>query len=444
MAGLTLQSLPHDIIWCILVSIDNKPDLANLCAALPDTAGTLTQKWTSLYDRLYWDEIEEHHFPHLSVLNLLFNGDNSAVKMLKPPFRFYDNGAAMRSRIRICLPDAQVYRPVRHSLSLETACRMKEIHVQIERMAEIFMRYQLEGHHPPPESYRQPTVGERRRVIKAVYNAWLIGLGVLLDPLNTDPSLVSSKLGPKVGPLYSSWYGRLVSDWTLWEMKETRAVFNILWKEIPRKLSQRYFSKLVIEKGRDNVPQFLDFLYSDHEWSPGKYLTLFDRRGGQDDVTDAEMLKYLGSYGAATRGVSCSPPSSPPPRLLLERLDLNQRLKRQFLGQFDQKLQSHERYPKESRGNSRWGCRPDAFPEFRRLIGKSPPPPPPADHLSRYRLIRQEYMTPLWNWTRMGNVMLDDCLWDDWRLEGWGYQFPRVDVDKVYFPRDEIQIESPY
>ncbi|KAK6348934.1 hypothetical protein TWF730_009695 [Orbilia blumenaviensis] len=426
---LTLQSLPHDIIWCILANIDNKPDLTNLCTVLPNTAGSLTKKWTSLYDRLCWQEIDGFYFPYLAVLDLAFNGNDEAAMTLgySVAHPAFPNNASLRI-YSFHKWDKEFCRSARVSLPGETVSRIKDIHLQIERMAEIFMEHRLESHHSPPEAYIQPTLEERGRIVKAVYIAWIIGLQISIESPNPDPSLRSRGFGGGAMILFKSLCGRLTRQWPFWEVRGAKVAFSILWSEIPRELSERLFGELgeLNTRGCDNVTRFLDFIFSSHEWNADKYLKLFDRRGNEElhpETADTEILKYMRSFGAASMGIMFDFPAGLASRLILERMDIAQRLKREYFFHVEQRIQLYESLA--SRPNDPHLS--DIPPEAKRLIGDVPPP---SNTLPRY------WCRPvcayigngrtLWNWTKMATVNIEDCLWDDWRLEGWGYRFPQT------------------
>ncbi|KAF3928922.1 hypothetical protein AA313_de0204137 [Arthrobotrys entomopaga] len=481
MARKNIESLPYDIFLHILSLIDDKTDLDNLCLALPDSASNIVSKHPTLLDKLYRTEIRDHFLLPVALINFRFNRSHESAAVLEKldplglasPYHsqqaingngynndnsdsdsdtdeddidslgggyiYDDEDREEEEEEEEEDGDRQVNMMVMQSISEQTATQMKYIHIRIERLAQIFMKYQLDSHtEGTGRKSRPPTADERRRVIKAVYNAYLVVItrlfamqGPLADGDSGLPG-VDRKL-----------YINLTTSWEFWETKEVGTVMEVLWKEIPTKVidlaSENGFSiagqKWVI-KGENrryyvnSQMDLIDFAFTGSNWNLDKHIQLLECHMYDDEKGAKEFLTTLVTTDEDSKQVFTPSISSVVATRTNLVLKCQERIRSVIQTAWNKENLVHQ--------NQDRFCTPPA----RRLV---------SGRNGMLEVIKHEERSSLreTNWTTLERVMIRDCVWDDWRLEGWGYYFPEfvhpprrrrmgalgMDDDQSYVPR---------
>ncbi|KAF3216838.1 hypothetical protein TWF679_002679 [Orbilia oligospora] len=234
---LSFTSIPLDAIYQILHTIDNKPDLDNLCLAFP-CIGEIVAENTHIVKQLYWKEIQNDFFMPLALLNSTLNKSDEASQLLQslvPPKHSEDDDDETGTEdSNIQLTPAALVK----TLSPQTTFNMTIIHMQIEKLAYIFMKTQLESHYPPPQIYRSPTCGERMRVIMAVYRAHIMVAMRFVNhpkfPISSSTYNTYLEISEKMIPhIQQEVFYILWDQWNYWDFKEVGVVLDKLWSELP-------------------------------------------------------------------------------------------------------------------------------------------------------------------------------------------------------------------
>ncbi|KAK6533431.1 hypothetical protein TWF694_002371 [Orbilia ellipsospora] len=455
MARKNIESLPYDIFLHILSLIDDKADLDNLCLALPHSASRIVSKHPTLLDRLYRAEIRDHFLLPAALLNFRFNRSHEAAAVLEKldplglasPYHSqlvingngYNNGYDSDSDSDTDEDDigslgGDIYDDeeeedserlvnirVMQSISEQTATQMKYIHTRIERLAQIFMKYQLDKHQQTEtatQKCRPPTADERRRVIKAVYNAWLVVITRLFAMLGASDDGNSGVPG-----VDRKLYINLTTAWEFWETKEVGTILEVLWKEIPVQVidlaSEGGFSAVgqrwvIKEENRryyiSSPLDLIDFAFTGGNWNLDKHIQLLECHG--DEKRAKEFLINLVTTDEDSKRIFTIGTSS----AVTARTNLiskcEERIRSVIRTAWNKENSVHQ--------NQDRFCTPPA----RRLVdGRNG-----TLEVVKYEERGSSRET---NWTTMAQVKVKDCVWDDWRLEGWGYHFPEF----VYPPR---------
>ncbi|KAK6348933.1 hypothetical protein TWF730_009694 [Orbilia blumenaviensis] len=425
------ESLPYDVFLHILCEIDEKADLDSLRLAFPDSVPSFLQAHPKILDRAYWNEIERDYLLPLALLNFRFHRSHEAARILEclnPPklqlgmsVAWVLNGDEDPSKKANSIRRATI-----ESLNADTVSQMRTIHEDIERLANIFTDHQLKPHYSS-RSYRPPTTSERLRVMKAIYNTWMVmlskitrrefELGHLTDLYLPDISGVEHR-DVKI-------YSDLNNAWGFWDAREVEVVMELLWEEIPRRVAEEGFGEQPLKSkprriiGRDTWflqdetaeiyirehIDLIDFIYTEKEFSPGK---------------QAELLESLGNGKKAREAIDT-----------LVRSD--KCAKSVFHQDGAQRGEISVIFRTGMLRNCREAVRNLLYMGLRRCaLGKDMDTyrAPPLRRLvkgidgavevpQRYRGLIEK------NWTLSDNVMVADCMWDDGRLQELGYQTPR-------------------
>ncbi|KAF3908528.1 hypothetical protein ABW21_db0206451 [Orbilia brochopaga] len=462
---MSLESLPYDVFFRLLSAIDDKADLNRFCAALPLSAGAIIAADRTIVDRLYWEEIQEHFLRPAALLAHLLDPRREAASELlaklypqEKPRKAHDddndtdddNGDSdddddafdpISAFLPMPLPEAEAVS-LPDDIDDYTAQQMLSLHRCAEHLAETYTTYTLRKHHPPPSTYRSPTSEERRRVIRAVYNSWValsehrcqIELE-LMPPRNV--SHADSAPGARWNLNQMTW------SWTFWEVKEAAAVSNILFREIPRRIVEEATGVEAWWKRKNwllrgigdatklrvnNATHLLDMLYTPTTYDMHTHLR-FLRCHGDSHAAAAFLADAL-----ATEGVMRM-------NKLAGGLDPYGITGMNLLDEVERKLAATTATSqlREVWGSVFRGASTDFFsaPPARRLVRGG------NAVLGGAKLLEQADTGTVIgaggvlgivaglmpgkvaeNWTAADVVVLSDCLWDEWRLEGWGYGFP--------------------
>lgn len=299
---MNLESLPYDVFHHILLQIEDKSDLDSFCVALPNSVGKIIEENRLIVEGLYWTEIHERYLLQVSLINFKYHKSNDAADLLERVDPYNVKGYIRRKRQQhrndYASSDSEDDMDVSGSaggapgggggggaignttsggggggagegssdnnvsgqddpppvipkeFDEVTQRQILDIHAQIESLARIYLKTQLEKHYPGV-AYRPPSATERARVIKAVYNA----VTIILDRLSTMEQLDFGirtqngisifggilNLTPQI-PLVEfpdidrAVYVTLCKSWGFWDTMETMTVLEVLCKEIPIKI----------------------------------------------------------------------------------------------------------------------------------------------------------------------------------------------------------------
>ncbi|KAF3903495.1 hypothetical protein ABW20_dc0109003 [Dactylellina cionopaga] len=275
MPSINLESLPYDIFLHTLTFIDDKGDLDNVCLALPNSAAKIVAMNPRILDTMYWMEIQQHFLLPVALLNFRFHKSLDAAAVLKQlrlsssdylqEIKDRENGNGnileimRRFRARRFGNCNEKYDPkenidaILEAINQQMAKQMKNIHIQVEKLASIFIQYKLRAHHPLPEEYTPPTPDERRRIIQAVYRASLI------DTIREE-NTITYETFPETTSMDRPIYSNLLKSWGFWDLKETAAVMDVLWTEIPKKIIEEASGGI----GKPNGPDLWVFESKDY------------------------------------------------------------------------------------------------------------------------------------------------------------------------------------
>ncbi|KAK6526849.1 hypothetical protein TWF281_010046 [Arthrobotrys megalospora] len=447
MPTLTLESLPYDIFHHILLEIDEKADLDNLCLAFPNSAGRFVQQHPGILDNIYWSEIERLYILPLALLNFRFHRSHASSRVLSclgPQGRRETTTSSLYSWIwgrpnsrdnlvgEINPASIRRARAVIKSLDATTASQMKALHLQIEKLADIFVNYQLKPHYSPSFSsriYRPLTTTERKRVMKAIYKAWVIILWMRSESERNrfQPTDVDCEDPSRIPDMDLRFYAKWTDNWRFWDAREAEVVMSVLWKEIPKRVSEEGFGKqwpaveswetigsepwvIPADDTRKNTiyidrsTDLIDFIITGSKFDLEKHVELLECLGDKDMAMEA-MRTLLLSDGD-TRWVFNEPGSQN------GGIDASHRT--QLLIRCDAQLKRTQysgmaKVHKDTAGDMY------CDPPLRRLVKGRGGVIVVSEFEDRARND---------NWTEAERVIVRDCMWDDQRLEELGYQFP--------------------
>ncbi|KAF3172293.1 hypothetical protein TWF225_010395 [Orbilia oligospora] len=436
---LSLTSIPLDAIYQILHTIDNKPDLDNVCLAFP-CIGEIVAENTHIVKQLYWKEIQNDFFVPLALLNSTLNKSDEASQLLQslvPPKHSEDDDdetSAQDSNIQLT-PAALV-----KTLSPQTIFNMTITHMQIEKLAYIFMKNQLESHYPPPQIYRSPTCGERTRVIMAVYRAHIMVAMRFVNhpkfPISSSTYNTYLEISEKMIPhIQQEVFYILWDQWSYWDFKEVGVVLDKLWSELPMavyrealgkgldvdcnlfEVLQRRVRRKTESSSRQTEAEWMDdsisFMFSMRDWNPGKHVEFLENLGNRKKSAD-----WL--FATANDGDCLFPWIDWDDTPNCHKMNVALRTHLYFTTALRIRYLETEEITKETytRPGQTWYCRP---PPRRLVKGITGQVAVPRIKDTKYSRVSRTWISP-----NQENVcaMVVDCLWDDWRLKELGYFLP--------------------
>ncbi|KAK6526851.1 hypothetical protein TWF281_010048 [Arthrobotrys megalospora] len=413
---LLLECLPYDVFILILSAIDEKADLDNFCLAYPDSVGAFVAECPSIIDNLYQREIGDYFLIPAILLYYRFYCTNATDRII--------NGLAFtwleihdgKGRYPF---DPNVYTETTReqsnkikSQSLDTALvsLVKDIHAQAEKTAQKFIKCQLGNHDyraasspsaKPSHDYRPPTADERRRVIKAVYLAWLF----MVSPLSFKGRPSSDAVG--------SAMSRLIRRSGFWDVCGAEVVMQVLWESIPVPATQEEKGEPLEESA--STRGFIEDAMGG--WVRDPLYALSIKLG---DGLTTEESEELFNYIFNTVFASCSQADRPGEEYFSSTdIFRHSVLKYAYEELNEMKMQKMIGLTFDNDSQSLF-----YVPAVKRLVGKGGSGALIHDVIpGRPRHTR--------NWAEMDNVMINDCMWDDWRLEEFGYTVPTS-----FFPVD--------
>ncbi|KAK6333414.1 hypothetical protein TWF718_011226 [Orbilia javanica] len=457
------RNLHYDAIFEILLRIDNKPDLENLCLAYPYLGGIVNER-RYILNRLYWEEIRYDFFMPLVLVSSALTRSEVYLEILLsllPPENSGDGeeeeeegeeeeeeeeeSAEGEGDIpkfqEIDIESTDMKKTIKKlidSLSPDTALAMAKTHRDIEKLAYIFMNNQLEQHHPPPQACRSPTAGERTRVMMAIYRAYVM---VLMRFVNQPGFPVSASLYNtylEIAELMrpaaeQDVFHLLWREWDYWDLKEVGIVLDKLWFDLPVAIFRE-----ALGTGLDVDTQFVNVLQSrvrrredshhtEMEWIDDMISYMFSARTWNPEK-HAEFLGYLGRRRRSSNWiiVMIMDGESLEPFILWEDTP--------NCHQMNAVLRTHIYYMTALRIRflETEAIREDMYinpgvplycrPPARRLVkGATGRVIVPTTQDLAFSRVARTWLSP-----NQENVCtaIEDCLWDDWRLEEWGYHFP--------------------
>lgn len=437
----SLGSIPFDAIYEILLRIDNKPDLDNLCLAFP-CIEELVAKHTHITNRLYWKEIKNDFLMPLALLNSTLNKSEEAMQLLRslaPSKESDDQPESDKTdtgHVDSTVQKAQT--AMLKSLTPRTILNMRTTHIQIEKLAYIFMKNQLESHHPPPKTYRSPTADERTRIIMAVYRSYIMVIMRFVNhsdfPISNSTYTVNLEIVETMIPrVQQDVYHILWNQWKYWDIKELGVVLVKLWYELPMAVFKEAIGRdpdadadlLNIlrqrvrcrERSRQIKAEWLEdlvsFIFSMRGWNPGKHAEFLEnlghRRRSADWLIDtARNRDCLYPFILWEETQNC------------QIVNVALRTHLYFITALKIRCLETGEISKETytRPGQTWYCRP---PSRRLIKGATGIVAVPRVEDSTLTRAPRTWISPN---QESVCAMIEDCLWDDWRLEEWGYHFP--------------------
>ncbi|KAK6512142.1 hypothetical protein TWF481_001034 [Arthrobotrys musiformis] len=473
--NLSLETIPLDALYQILLRIDNKTDLENICVASPAIECFAAEN-THIVDGIYWREIKNEFLMPLALLNSMFNRSDETLGLLRSlwiPDQSEDGGQGeedLEVETGSHDPDPEedgegeekdkkdpnsIAPRTLDSLSPETIAQMKSLHIQIEKLARIFMNRQLERHYPPPASYRSPTAEERARIIMAVYRAYIMvnmRFVILWDyPMSSAMFNTHLEITDMMTPqIEQDAFTILSNQWTYWELKEMGVVLERLWCQIPTEVLEeaigrdadmdevlvkilcrrvRRRSSGIIPAGsstkhpnpefaeryvwKEWIKDMISFIFSMRDWNPERHVEFLDNLGHRQ-----KSIEWL---SAITSNDDCLLPLvtwEQTPNCHSMNVALRTKIYALTEIRILYLVQEELRKDVYARPGYMWYCRP---PPRRLIKGET-------GLVSVPRFEDTKFSREAQTWVSSGQenvcTMVEDCMWDDWRLEGWGYHFP--------------------